>query len=178
MEKNNKGLSLKVIVFIIFALVITGLVGYDIYLNINKKIIQTTNITKTEKEVTITDQGIAESVEKIYDATVIVEIMNGDSILGWGSGFVYKVDGDNGYIVTNYHVTDSYKNVQIEFTNGETVKGEVIGGDEYTDVSIVKIPSSKVIKVAELGESAKMNLGDTAFAVGTPVSMNFKFSVT
>ena len=178
MEENNKGIKVNVIIIILSALVLTGLVGYDIYLNINKKIIQTTNITKTEKEVTITDQGIAESVDKIYDATVIVELMNGDSILGWGSGFVYKVDGDNAYIVTNYHVTKGYEKVQIEFTNGTTTEGKVIGGDEYTDVSIVKVDSSKIIKVAEIGESHKMNLGDTAFAVGTPISMNFKFTVT
>ena len=175
MEKNNKG---RVILFIIVAFIVSGLIGFDIYLNYNKKIIQTTNITKTEKEVTIDDQGISESVDKIYDATVIVELMNGESVLGWGSGFVYKVDGDKAYVVTNFHVTDGYENVRIEFTNGTTTDGKVIGGDEYTDVSIVLVDASKIIKVAELGASHETKLGDTVFAVGTPISMNFKFSVT
>ena len=175
MEKNNKG---NIILFIIIALIVSSLIGFDIYLNINKKVIQTTNITKTEKEVTIDDKGISESVGKIYDATVIVELMNGNSVLGWGSGFVYKVDGEKAYVITNYHVTDGYENVRIEFTNGVTTDGKVIGGDEYTDVSVVLIDASKVIKVAELGASNETKLGDTVFAVGTPISMNFKFSVT
>lgn len=177
MEKN-KGNKVYTCLFIIIIILIIGLIGYDVYLNVNKKIIQTTNITKTEKEVTVTDKGIAEAVDKLYNATVIVELTEKNEVVGWGSGFVYKVDGDVAYVITNYHVTDGYNKATIEFTNGEKVEGTVIGGDEYTDVSVVKIASDKVIEVANIGESAQTQLGDTVFAIGTPVSMNFKFTVT
>lgn len=173
MNKNK-----TIIIFLILGLIIAGLIGYDVYLNAHRKLIQTTNITKTEKEVTITDQGIAESVNKLYDSTVIVELQEKEQVVGWGSGFVYKVDGDVAYVITNYHVTEGYDKALIEFTNGETVEGTVVGGDEYTDVSVVKIPSNKVIQTANIGKSADTKLGDTVFAIGTPISMNFKFSVT
>ena len=177
-KKTNNGAGIRWILFFGMLSIVLILVGIDVVININRKVIQTTNITKTEKEVTITDQGIAEAVDKIYDATVIVELMQGNSVLGWGSGFVYKVDGNDAYIVTNYHVTDGYKEVRIEYTDGTTTKGTVIGGDEYTDVSIVKVDASTIKKVAETGDSTKTQIGDTVFTVGTPISMKFKFSVT
>ena len=176
MEK--KGNNKNTILFAIILILIFGLIGYDVYLNYNKKIIQTTNITKTEKEVTVTDKGIAEAVDKLYNATVIVEIVERSQTVGWGSGFVYKVDGDVAYVITNYHVTDGYDKATIEFTSGAQVEGTVIGGDEYTDVSVVKISSEKVIETAKIGQSSSTQLGDTVFAIGTPVSMNFKFTVT
>ena len=147
MEK--KGNNKNTILFAIILILIFGLIGYDVYLNYNKKIIQTTNITKTEKEVTVTDKGIAEAVDKLYNATVIVEIVERSQTVGWGSGFVYKVDGDVAYVITNYHVTDGYDKATIEFTSGAQVEGTVIGGDEYTDVSVVKISSEKVIADTE-----------------------------
>ena len=177
-KKTNNNNGLRWIIFFGMLSIVLVLVGIDVIVNINRKVIQTTNITKTEKEVTITDQGIAEAVDKLYDATVIVELMQGDSVLGWGSGFVYKSEGNDAYIITNYHVTDGYKEVRIEYTDGTYTNGTVVGGDEYTDVSIIKVDAKTIKKVAETGYSSKTQVGDTVFAVGTPISMKFKFSVT
>lgn len=165
-------------ILVVLLIIVTGFLGYFIYKDYKKEIIQMTNITKTEKEVTITDKGIAEAVDKLYDATVIVEMEERGELVSWGSGFVYKTDGDVAYVITNYHVTDGYNNCTIEFANGEKTDGTVIGGDEYTDVSIVKISSEKVMSVASIGESAQTKLGDTIFAVGSPVTLNLKFTVT
>ena len=173
MNKTKKVL-LTIVVLLLFTML-----GLNIYLILNKEIVQTTNITKTEKEVTITDQGIAEAVDKLYDATVIVELTSDDTVTGWGSGFVYKTDDKYAYIITNYHVTEDNKKVTIEYTNGTTTEGTVIGGDEYTDVSVVRVDKDTIIKVAEISDnSSSVKLGDTVFAIGTPVSMKFKFTVT
>lgn len=174
--KNNKGTLITIIIAIVL---LVGVIGYDIFLNLTKGeggII--TNITKTEKEVTITDQGIADAVEKLYDAAVIVELQQSGQTVGWGSGFVYKADDKHAYIVTNYHVTEGNKEVVIEYTNGKTTTGKVIGGDQYTDVSIVEVDKDTIIKVADIGSSANTKLGDTVFTIGTPVKMSFKFTVT
>ena len=176
MEKNRKG---KVIIFIIVVLAFSGLLGYDIYIHLRPTSkTEITNINKQEKEVTITDQGIAESVDKLYDATVIINLQTNGQTTGWGSGFVYKVDDNNGYVVTNYHVTEGYKKALVEFTNGSTTEGTVVGGDQYTDVSVIKVDKNSIIKVAEIGKSADTRLGDTVFTIGTPVSLNYKFTVT
>ena len=174
METKDK----RSVLYLIIVILVVLLLVIDIAFNINRKIVQTTNITKTEKEVTITDEGIAESVDKLYDATVIVEILQDKKVASWGSGFVYKADDNNAYVVTNYHVTEGTTAVQIEFTDGTTTNGTVIGGDEYTDVSVVKIDSKSIKKVAEIGSSNDLKLGDTVFAIGSPISMNLKFTVT
>jgi serine protease Do len=171
--------KIKKVLLTVVVLLIFTMLGLNIYLILNKEIVQTTNITKTEKEVTVTDQGIADSVDKLYDATVLVELTDGDSVTGWGSGFVYKTDDSNAYIITNYHVTEDNKKVTIEYTNGTTTQGTVIGGDEYTDVSIIKVNKDTILKVASIAESSSsLNLGDTVFAIGTPVSLSLKFTVT
>lgn len=174
--KNNKG---TIIIIVIAIVLLTGVIGYDVYLNVTKgEGGSITNITKTEKEVTITDQGIADAVEKLYDSAVIVEIQQGGQTVGWGSGFVYKADDKHAYVITNYHVTDGSKEVVIEYTNGTTTTGKVIGGDQYTDVSVIQVDKDSIIKVADIGSSANTRLGDTVFTIGTPVRMNYKFTVT
>ena len=52
-----------------------------------------TVINKSEKEVTITDQGIADAVEKLYDAVVVVEVYSNNTLAASGTGFVYKTAG-------------------------------------------------------------------------------------
>ena len=87
-RKNNNGLKILIIVAIF---VLSVAVVADIFLNyvpienIFKNNTQTVN-NITKKEVTVTDEGIADAVDKLYDATVIVKIGNGTQTSGWGSG--------------------------------------------------------------------------------------------
>lgn len=177
-EKNNKGLQVTIIVgIIILALVAIG----DIVVNyVPLKEIFSKNVKYiTEKEVTVTDKGISDAVSKLYDASVIVEVgTNKDELSGWGSGFVYKTDNKYGYIFTNHHVVDGAKTINIVLSDESEVTGELIGSDEYADVAIVKIPKDKVIAVAEIGKSESVLVGDTIFAIGTPVSLEYSFTVT
>ena len=177
-KKNRKGLSVAIIVgIIILVLVAVG----DIVVNyVPLKEIFSKNVKYvTEKEVTVTDKGISDAVSKLYDASVIVEVgSSGDKLSGWGSGFVYKTDSKYGYIFTNHHVVDGAKSIKIVLSNETEVTGELVGSDEYADVAVVKIPKDKVIAVAEIGKSEDVLVGDTIFAIGTPVSLEYSFTVT
>lgn len=177
-EKNNKGLQVTIIVgIIILVLVAVGdiIVNYvpleDIFGKSVKYI--------TEKEVTVTDKGISDAVSKLYSASVIVEVGTSENeISGWGSGFVYKTDSKYGYIFTNHHVVDSAKFIKIVLSDETEVSGTLVGSDEYADVAIVKIPKENVIDVASIGNSEDVLVGDTIFAIGTPVSLEYSFTVT
>lgn len=169
----------KKIVIIAIVLIILGLVYYA-YDNkkfdnlLNKKV-----TTVTSKEVTVTDKGIADAVEKLYDATVIVKVgQNKEQLSGWGSGFVYKTDSKYGYILTNHHVIEDINYVKIVYTDESSVEGTIVGSDKYVDVAVIKVPVDSVKEVAEIGKSEDLRLGDTVFTVGTPVSMNYSFTVT
>ena len=178
-EKNNKkGLSVAIIVGIIVLLLVA--IG-DIVVNyVPLKEIFSKNVKYvTEKEVTITDTGISDAVSKLYNASVIVEVgSTSDKLSGWGSGFVYKKDSKYGYIFTNHHVVESAKYINIVLSDESEVEGELVGSDEYADVAVVKIPVDKVIAVAEIGKSEDVLVGDTIFAIGTPVSLEYSFTVT
>ena len=177
-KKSKKGLSVAIIVgIIVLVLVAIG----DIVVNyVPLKEIFSKNVKYvTEKEVTVTDKGISDAVSKLYDASVIVEVGTSENKLsGWGSGFVYKTDDKYGYIFTNHHVVDGAKSIKIILSNETEVTGELVGSDEYADVAVVKIPKDKVISVAEIGKSEDVLVGDTIFAIGTPVSLEYSFTVT
>ena len=59
-----------------------------------------------------------------------------------GSGVVW--DAENGYIVTNNHVVELSTNVDVEFPDGQTVVGTVIGGDPTRDVAVVGVDPDEV----------------------------------
>ena len=181
MENKNEEKRMKYILIGIIILLIV-FVGIDLVSRTDalKNLFKNENITinKTEKEVTITDEGIHDAVEKLYDATVIVKVGKKDTLSGWGSGVVYKVDDEYAYILTNHHVVDGTTTMEVEFTDGSTTTPTFMGSDKYSDIALLRVDKDSIIAVAELGNSADMKLGDTVFTVGTPISLSYKFTVT
>lgn len=137
------------------------------------------NINYGNKNVTIDDTGIADAVEKVYDSVVVVENYVNGKLYGTGSGFVYKTDNTYGYILTNNHVINNATEVNVRFTNKEKVKADVLGNDDFSDVAVLKVPKKNITQVAVLGNNSKMRVGDTTFAVGTPLDAKaYSWSVT
>jgi serine protease Do len=185
-EKNNKGLIVTILISVI---ILTACIVFDIVINLssnttttnsttNSSSSSTNRVSSSNTNVTITDEGIAESVAKVYDATVIVKIYSGNTMSGWGSGFVYKTDDNYGYILTNHHVVDGASKIVIEYSDETTVTAELVGSDEYADVAVLKVPVSSVLLVASIGSSDDLRVGDTVFAIGTPISLSYSFTVT
>ena len=101
----------------------------------------TESVTKLEKDVTVTDTGIADAVEKVYNAVVIVSTYKDDAYIASGTGFVYKKDGNKYYILTNHHVIDGGNKVTITFTDGKVVETKVVGSDQYSDIAVLSMES-------------------------------------
>ena len=136
-------------------------------------------ISKTVKEVSITETNtIKSAVEKIYDAVVYIESYQNGKSIGSGTGFVYKKDDKNGYIITNYHVIDGASGVKITNNANQTVDAKVLGGDEYADIAVLSIDVSAVLEVAKMGDSTALELGDTLFTVGSPEGSDYAGTVT
>ena len=89
----------------------------------------TQNITKLEKDVTVTDKGIADAVEKVDDAVVVVSTYQDDTYTASGTGFVYKKDNKTYYILTNHHVIDGGNKVTVSFTYGTVLETKIVGSD-------------------------------------------------
>ena len=120
MENKKSGVQALVVTAIIVLVVIAGIAVVLNYVPLNEIFNSQTKIQeKVSKEVTVTDEGIADAVEKLYDATVVVKVSkDGKSISGWGSGFVYKRENNAAYVLTNHHVIDGSKSIDVEMSNG------------------------------------------------------------
>ena len=179
-KKDREGFVLGVIVTLIVCLLV--FLVYRRYYMQNDYIVTTNSngeTTKVEKSVTITDTGIADAVEKVYDSVVVVETFVNDKAYASGTGFVFKTNDKLGYIITNHHVIANANKYKVIFTYNKTVEATLVGSDEYSDIAVLTVNKSDVISVSEIGSSSKMRVGDTTFAVGAPIDSSvYSWTVT
>lgn len=129
-----------------------------------------TAVVETAKRVGPAVVGIA---SEVYDRDIFnrnVEV--GQNV---GSGVIFD---KKGYIVTNNHVVGNNRQVNVALSDGQVVTGKVIGTDAVTDLAVVKIPGSDKLPVAEFGNSDSLQPGETAVAIGNPLGLEFRGTVT
>ncbi|MCM3671189.1 trypsin-like peptidase domain-containing protein [Mesobacillus maritimus] len=97
---------------------------------------------------------------------------------GSGSGVIFKVDGNNAFIVTNNHVIEGATEVEISLYNGEKVKAEVVGADALTDLAVLKIDEKYATHTLEFGDSSGLRPGDQVMAIGNPLGLDLSRTVT
>ena len=88
-------------------------------------------------------------------------------ITGLGSGFFISPDG---YAVTNNHVVDHAKTVQIKTDDGTTYKAKVIGTDPKTDLALIKVDADKTFPYVQFAQH-EPRIGDWVVAVGNPFGL-------
>ncbi len=100
--------------------------------------------------------------------------------VGVGTGVLFYKDNKYGYVVTNNHVVQGSAKVEAVLYSGKHVKADVIGTDPYTDLAVIKIPVSAVKNITPVtfANSNDIQTGETAIAIGTPMGLAFKDSVT
>jgi len=86
-----------------------------------------------------------------------------------GSGFVWDADG---HIVTNYHVVEDGQRFQVTFFDGATALAEVIGGDEDSDLAVLKIdPEGYNLAPVQPGNMDEVYVGMRVAAIGNPFGL-------
>lgn len=156
----------------------------------------TTTTTTVSKTAVKNENSTTQAVDKVKDAVVSVityssnsqnsllgsdEIdtdTNAEQVYSEGSGVIYKKEGDTAYLVTNTHVINGAKKVDIRLADGTKVPGEIVGSDTYSDIAVVKIAADKVTTVAEFGDSNQLTVGETAIAIGSPLGSEYANTVT
>ena len=197
--KKIQNISKKIgqLLLIILISFFSGVLGSLTILQLNQK--QETN---TQNSTTITQTAVknenstTKAVDKVKDAVVSIITYSANSqnsLFGYGesdtdtnteqvssqgSGVIYKKDGEYAYIVTNTHVINGAKKVDIRLADGTKVPGEIVGTDTYSDIAVVKISSEKVSAVAEFGDSSQLTVGETAIAIGSPLGSEYANTVT
>ena len=92
---------------------------------------------------------------------------HGHFMTGQGSGFFITADG---YAVTNNHVVDKAKAVEIATDDGKTYDAKVVGTDPRTDLALIKVDGRSDFPYVKLAETAP-RIGDWVVAVGNPFGL-------
>nr|WP_269667958.1 trypsin-like peptidase domain-containing protein [Staphylococcus arlettae] len=97
-----------------------------------------------------------------------------------GSGVVYKKVDDSIFIITNAHVVGDKEQQKITYGDDNETIGKVIGTDKWSDIAVVKakIKKQSDIKAIKHGDSQKLVLGEPIIAVGNPLGVDFKGSIS
>jgi serine protease Do len=129
-----------------------------------------TPIVQAAKKVGPAVVGITNKalVRDYFNRTQLVE-------QGSGSGVIYSKDG---LIATNNHVVAGAQEIVVSLPDGKTYNGKVLGTDSTTDLAVVKIEANEDLPVAEFGDSDSLMVGEPAIAIGNPLGMEFRGSVT
>ena len=192
----KKGVTFLIIILIGF---LSGALGSFVTLQLYQKQVSqaTNNTTNTVTQTSYKNENATtQAVNKVKDAVVSVitysanrqnSVFGNDEtdtdtdsqqVASEGSGVIYKKNGKDAYLVTNTHVIKGASKVDIRLADGTKVPGEIVVSDTFSDIAVVKISSEKVTTVAEFGDSSKLNVGETAIAIGSPLGSEYANTVT
>ena len=174
-ENNSNNNTAVVLVVSIILSFVCGAVGA--YLIVSNFTVQSVvkNITTSE----LVETSISSSVDKVYGSTVIIVAYKNGKQVSTGTGFVYKKDSKNAYIMTNNHVVDDADSAEVEFNDkSERIKAKILGGEVYSDIAVLTIDATEAVDMVEIGSSEDVKLGDTIFTVGSPMGATYKGTVT
>ena len=126
------------------------------------------NVEENSKTVADTIEEETEKIvgiSKLKNAGNTILSNSSESDLGLGTGFIVT---ENGYIVSNEHVTGSkYSKCYVTLENGTTYDGTVMWSDGDLDLSIAKI-EAKNLPYVNLGNSSNIRVGEAVYAIRKP----------
>ncbi len=126
-------------------------------------------------ESTVPGEGL--SFQEIYKqnigsvASISCQFSNGSSS---GTGVVLSQDG---YIVTNCHVVEGAQVITVQLTDGRSMPARLIGADEVSDLAVLYVEVSDLTP-AQFGESGSLQVGDTVLAIGDPLGVELRGTLT
>lgn len=130
-------------------------------------------------------EEVGPSIVSIINNQTVNTIIGEYSQSGLGSGVIFSETEEKVYIVTNAHVVEGATNLVVTLLGNDKVKADLVGMDTLTDIAVVSINKVDIpeearagIKVAPLGDSDTLKVGDLAMAIGTPIDEAYNNTLT
>jgi serine protease Do len=149
----------------------------------------TTTITPIQTSTKMTgNSSIADIVENaskaivgitnIQDQTDFFSRNSQDAESGSGSGVIFRKTPESTYVITNNHVIEGAKKIEVSLYNGEKTTAELVGADALTDLAVLRIDSKYATSIMEIGDSSIIRPGDQVLAIGNPLGLDLSRTVT
>ena len=90
-----------------------------------------------------------------------------------GSGIIIS---DDGYVITNLHVIEGARIIEVEFDDGQVYPASLIGFDERSDLAVIKITPMDILKPIEVSNSSSVKVGDQVIAIGNAFGLGKTFT--
>jgi serine protease Do len=97
---------------------------------------------------------------------------------GSGSGVIFRKTPESTYVITNNHVIEGAKKIEVSLYNGEKTTAELVGADALTDLAVLRIDSKYATSIMEMGDSSILRPGDQVLAIGNPLGLDLSRTVT
>ncbi len=117
------------------------------------------------------------SWQEIYDAaisSVVSLTCTSSSSTSTGTGVIFS---DQGYIVTNNHVVEGAAAITVQLTDGRILDGTLVGADAVSDLAVLYVNADN-LQAAEFGDSDALRVGDAVAAIGDPLGVEFRGTMT
>ena len=124
------------------------------------------------------EHGEALTSQEVYAKvcpSVVTVVASTDKYSSIGTGIIMSKDG---YILTNAHVISGGKTCWIALDNGMTYEVQLVGYDKDEDLAVLKAADAENLPVAEFGDSELAQVGDTVYAIGNPLGVELRGTLT
>ena len=137
------------------------------------------NIVSSQEssDTTFSDEEDALSLQDIY-STVIDSVVSISSMTSSGTssgtGIIMSSDG---YVITNHHVITGALVISVLTNDNQEFEAALVGSDEMSDLAVLKI-DARGLQAAEFGDSSKLRVGDSVVAIGDPLGVQLRGTMT
>ncbi len=181
-EKKKKQQSFFKPLVIVLLIVSLSMNLFLLYRDLSSSGVVSNNNNNSNSNISSVDYDINTDttavVEKVNQSVVGVAVYNNGSQTSSGSGVVYKTDGEDTYIITNHHVIEDANEIQVVFSNQESVNAELIGSDQYSDIAILRVQTDFETQAMDIGDSDLLKTGEPVLAIGSPLGIEYAGTVT
>jgi putative serine protease PepD len=137
----------------------------------------TSTVTPKAQNITVNDTdkvNVVSAVAAKVEPSVVTINVTGTQEAGTGSGIILSADG---YILTNTHVVTldgetGSGTIQVTTSDGKLYDASVVGTDPIVDLAVIKLKDASGLTPATFGDSSKLNVGQTAVAIGAPLGLS------
>lgn len=142
--------------------------GYPSFADLAEKLLPTVVNISTIQQTEKLDVPLSDDVDGEEAAALLGASSENEKRQALGSGFIID---EEGYIITNYHVIENASSINVVLFDNTEVEADVIGGDEKTDLALIKIEPPYKLQKAVFGNSDELRIGDWVLAIGNPFGL-------